>query len=267
MRSISLLFLVVMLAITAGCRKKSSPQFFEAERRHQSLITRDGDDAYLSLDMDGVLDLLRQVPADAVEASRATELTATIQAAQARVRAEREAAGKPPPPPDEYVRTDEGSEPVPPRDETPLPIDGPPAGGMAEAEFTAKYQGCVTGPKEIPVDVPPGKAPAYAVRETPECQKKLFVTGNVQFFFLEKRLAGRVVTRTEGGTKPGTAVAPKAPPGEPESEQFLLVPGAPLPKALQGKVPPPNTGAMPAAPTGDGIKEAPVAPTLPARTE
>jgi hypothetical protein len=267
MRSISLLFLVIVLASASGCRKKSAPQFFEAERRHQSLVARDGDDAYLSLDMDGVLDLLRQVPADAVEAARAQELAKTIQAAQARVRAEREAEGKAPPPAEEYVRADEGSEPVAPREETPLPIDGPPPGGMPEADFTARYQGCVTGPKEIPVDVPPGKAPAYAVRETPECQKKLFVTGNVQFFFLEKRLAGRVVTRTEGGAKPVTAEAPKAPPGEPESEQFLLVPGAPLPKALQGKVPPPNTGAMPAATTGEGIKEAPVAPTLPARTE
>lgn len=249
------LFLLALLSVTTlgGC-KKSSKEYFEAQRRFDSLTAQEGDDAYLLPEMEEVSQMLSAVPTRAFEYDRAQALLARISTEKARIAQERaSAAGVKP-----------AGEPEAPDFRRPAvalpsaaavdPFDGGepelvPTGGMPEALFKEQFGDCVSGPQTIKVDGQ-GEVPAYQVNETPPCFKRLRVDGPSRFFFVNGALAGRLsstktVTRTiiDGGAG-GTVVQPPT--------QFLVVPGAPLPPgAAIPATPPPGT--LPAGSTGDGL--------------
>jgi hypothetical protein len=84
---------VLLVALTAaGCRKPSSPEFFQLEAAQASLLAREGDEALEGNELAGIITRLDAIPADALEKPRAEALVAKLRAAQARARAARVAA-------------------------------------------------------------------------------------------------------------------------------------------------------------------------------
>jgi hypothetical protein len=244
-----------VVVLLSGCAKKSSPEFFEAQRRYSSVVLREGDDAYFSEEMDAVDALLDRVPQGAIEAPRAKELKNTIalerrrlneERAQARPEAEVSAPLPSTPP---IARPDTSPAPTAPVPEK----DGPPTAGMAEEAFVLKYKECISTKADITLDTPPRKAPAYAARETPNCLQRLEATAGTQFFFIDGKLAGRSMTTT---SKTTTATAPKTAEAEAKLEPFLVVPGAPLPAAINSGALPPTPSSLPNAATGTGLDPA-----------
>jgi hypothetical protein len=270
------LVLVVLCLTFSGCRKKSYREFYEAERNYQVMVAREGEDAYALPEMDQVLSVLKATPAGAIEEPKARTLVETIERERARLASERAQAER---------LVNEGERPVdfptegvaPPAEPATVgeavPAEpGTPQPGMDEAAFKQQFGACISGPETL--DLPTGKHPAYAGKDDDRCRKMLGTKATTSFFFINGKLAGQSISQVDAAAVAAAAKARKDAEAaqananaNAKKEEYLLVPGAPLPKGLQGNVPPANTGAMPAAPTGDGIKEAPVVPTLPARTE
>ncbi|MDX2011432.1 MAG: hypothetical protein SFW67_14620 [Myxococcaceae bacterium] len=276
MRTLTVVSLAVLLLATSGCRKKSYKAFYEAERTYQVLVAREGEDAYFQPELEQVLTVLRAVPAGAPEEAKAQALVATIEQERARLTAERaqaEADARTARAP-EPTRADFGSPSAPQEGAAPAvdptpPGPGTPQPGMDEAEFKRQFGVCVTGPETI--ELPTGKHPAYTGADDERCRKRLGTSAPTKFFFINNKLAGRAISQVNAAA---VAAADKARKEAEEAqanakkEDFLFVPGAPLPKVLADKMPPPNTGAMPAAPTGEGMKDTTPPPSsLPARTE
>ncbi|MCU0695080.1 MAG: hypothetical protein MUC96_00975 [Myxococcaceae bacterium] len=275
MRTLTLVSFVVLLLATSGCRKKSYKAFYEAERAYQVMVAREGEDAYFQPELEQVLTVLRAVPAGAPEEPKAQALLATIEQERARITAERNQAeaeartaqaAAPP------TRTDFGT--TAPTEGAAPAIDpaaagpGTPQPGMDEAEFKRQFGVCVTGPEVI--ELPTGKHPAYTGADDERCRKRLGTSAPTKFFFVNNKLAGRAISQVNAEAAAAADKARKeaeAAQANAKKEDFLFVPGAPLPKVLAEKMPPPNTGAMPAAPTGDGMKETAPPSTLPPRTE
>ncbi|MBL8920726.1 MAG: hypothetical protein JNJ54_17820 [Myxococcaceae bacterium] len=251
------LILLALLSVTAlgGC-KKSSKEYFEAQRRFDSLTAQEGDDAYLMPEMEQVSQTLAAVPTRAFEYDRAQALLAKISAEKARVAQERASAVVVKPADEPQVPDFRRPEAVAiPSAAAVDPFDGGvpelvPTGGMPEALFKEQFGDCVSGPQPIKVDGQ-GEVPAYQVNETAPCFKKLKVEGPSRFFFVNGALAGRLsstrtVTRTilDGGAG-GTVEQPPT--------QFLVVPGAPLPPGAAAPTAP-APGTLPAGSTGDGMQ-------------
>ena len=256
MRTLLAVLIVGLALLVSGCGKKSSKEYFEAQRRYESLVTQEGEDAYLTVEMKQISDALAAVPTRALEYERAQALVAKITTERARLEAERAAAARVP------TNDDPPTMPsMPPSLLTKQEVQGAvldeadagladdlPAAGMLEALFKEKYRSCITGPEQLPIDGQP--VPAYKVDESSACMKKLGVSAPTRFFFIKGGLAGRVsstVTRTttilDGG---GPTIIPGA------GQQYLTVPGAPVPGAV---APPQPPGAL--APTGTGAGLAP----------
>jgi len=253
MRTLVAVLLVGLALLSSGCGKKSSKEFFEAQRRYESLVTQEGEDAYLTVEMKQISEALAVVPTRALEYERAQALVAKITTERARLEQERAALARvptndapptmPPMPPSLLPREVPGV----PVDDVP-PADEAPTAGMLEALFKEKYRGCVTGPEQVPVEGQ-GQVPAYKVGETSACMKKLGVTGPSRFFFVKGALAGRIsssVTRTttiiDGG---GPSIVPGT------SEEYLGVLGAPRPGAVGPAQP---AGALQPSGTGSGLQ-------------
>lgn len=255
MRTLVAVLLVGLALLSSGCGKKSSKEYFEAQRRYESLVTQEGEDAYLTVEMKQISDALAAVPTRALEYERAQALVAKITAERARLEQERAALAK--------VPTNDGPPTMPAMPPSLLPKEVPgarldevptvtgdeaPTGGMLEALFKEKYRACVTGPEQVPVEGQ-GQVPAYKVDETSACMKKLGVTGPSKFFFVKGALAGRIsssVTRTTTIVDGG---GPTVVPGP--SQEYLGVPGAPRPGAV---APPQPPGALQPAGTGSGLQ-------------
>lgn len=89
--------LILAIAVSAAClglpackRKppQPSPQYEKASRIHQDLYVRKLDAAYLDPRMDEAVTLLKQVPAESVDAAAAQELLQTIEKGRAQAKAE-----------------------------------------------------------------------------------------------------------------------------------------------------------------------------------
>lgn len=251
-----LLMVGVVLALSA-CGKKSSKDFFAAQQRYESLVSNDGDDAFVSDEMKQVAAALQAVPTNAIEYDRARALIAKIDAERARVQAEKAAAaaalaaevapagdGRPSellaPPPAQPAAAGANAAAVNP--------DGPPEGGLPEAVFVQRFGRCATGPIKQSIDGV-GEVPTYKASGTPECLKKLGLSEVASFFFVKGALAGRVsgsVTTSRSTFDAGQTVIPQPP------QEYMAIPGAPLPP---GMVPPPRppSGSLDVAPTGQGM--------------
>lgn len=250
-----LLMVGVVLALSA-CGKKSSKDYFAAQQRYESLVSNDGDDAFVSDEMKQVAAALQAVPSNAIEYDRARALIAKIDAERARVQAEKaaeaaalaaETASVADSRPSE-LRAPQPAQPANPAPTAVVNIDGPPEGGLPEAVFVQKYGRCATGPIKQVVDGL-GEVPTYKANGTPDCLKKLGLSDVASFFFVKGALAGRVtasVTTTRTTVDAGQTVIPQP------AKEYMAVPGAPLPPGMTAPPRPPS-GSLDVAPTGQGL--------------
>jgi hypothetical protein len=250
------MMLLLVAALSSACRERSYQAFYATERQYQSLVARNGDDAFTMEEMDGVVSELKSVPERAPERAKAVTLLATIDATRARLK--------------EEAATNEGTSPpavAPPSDvgalepvaETPPPTAADPAleAGLAEEKFLESYAACVGTAERVDDPVLGAPGVGYPIRDTPQCLKRLSSVKDTRFVFITKAFAGRLVV-----TKPVAVEKPVGPAPTPietqKRREFLLVPGAPLPPEFAGNQPPPSPGTVPMATTGDGLPQAPV---------
>lgn len=245
MRLFALVSLAALVALT-GCRKKSAPEYYGWESNHSILVSRDGDEAYSSADMDAVVAGLQAIPADTVEGPKAAALLAKIAAERARIQAEAQEAAAPAA--KEWVPpTIVASEVKPPTGEAPSVRDaGPPAApwaGMSTAELIKYFGSCMKAGDKVTVPGL-GEAETYVVQKTGDCEKKY---GSNQpdtdtlFLFVKDRLTGQ---RTQ--TKTTTIIDAGAYPSIIDAG---IVGGAPAP-LLPGMPTPPGYTGVPGAPQG-----------------
>lgn len=251
-----LLMVGVLLALT-GCGKKSSKEFFAAQVRYESLVSREGDDAFVSDEMKQIAAAFAAVPSNAVEYDRARALIAKIDAERARVEAERAAEAAALAAQTAPVGDSRPSELLSPPPAQPVAAnpntavvnaDGPPEGGLPEAVFMQKYGRCATGPIKQAIDGV-GEVPTYKANSTPDCLKKLGVAEGTSFFFVKGALAGRVtgsVTTSRTTFDAGRTVIPQP------VQEYMAIPGAPLPPGMTAP-PRPPAGSLDVAPTGQGL--------------
>lgn len=248
------LLTLLLPALLTGCAKKSSKAYFEAQRQYESLVSREGEDAFLTEEMAAIAAALAAVPENAREYPQAQALTQKISSERTRLEAERraaeaEAARQPEPTP--YERPVDAPppapEPIPPSDV--VGEEGPPQGGMSLAAFNKRFARCVTGPTPYKL-AGKGEVPTFKATGTPDCLKLLGLTEVASFFFVDGALAGRVsITTTttrvivDGGAG-GVIVGPPQP--------FTVIPGAPLPPGAT-QAAPPTPGTLDTAKTGQGM--------------
>lgn len=269
MRTLAPVSLIALALLMPGCGKKSSKEYFEAQRSYETLVNQGGEDAYLTAEMAQVSAVLAAVPKRAVEYELAQALVAKIAAERTRLEAERAAVARV----DEAAAGDRGLGVNMPPSLLPTqvagvaleesdggPGDDAPTAGMLEALFKEKYAGCVSGPE--PLAIPgEGDVPAYRVNDGAACMKKLGVTAPSRFFFIKGSLAGRAsstTTRTtvilDGGARaagPGTAPEPQVRAGPP-------LPTTPPQAPRPGDLTPAGTGAgMQYHETGSGLAPRP----------
>ena len=249
MRVLLLLCVLEALALS-GCRKKTSPEFYKLDSQQSVLLSRDGDDAYLTAEMASVIAGLQAIPEDAVEKDKATALATKLSAEQTRVQAERAVAVAPKPEPVNPFANRESSisaetppataEGVPDADEDagPPPVVQPWP-GMDEKTFVERYGTCFTAGDKT--SLPDGKpATAYLLNGSAECQKQYGAPGTrFSYLFTAKGLWGKASETTsvvDAGILrvPGPPAPPSPEPGPP----IITTPGAPLPEGYE-KVSPP----------------------------
>jgi hypothetical protein len=243
MRVLLLCLLLPALMLT-GCRKKSSKEFHKLEADQSILVAREGDDAYVSPEMDAIIAGLQAIPGDALEKERAAALVATLSAEKARVQAEKAAAAAPKPPPEDPFagRTPEPTpsnpEPTPPPEEA-APAEAADAGepaepwsGMDEKRFVAKFGSCFSAAPEA--TLPDGqKASAYVLNsKDAKCQKQFGLPDTVvRYLFTARGLWGKatetVQTRDAGVI---TLPVPPQPPPTAPPPPIITTPGAPQPE-------------------------------------
>lgn len=198
MRGLALM--IVCLVAATACRKKSSPQFFDAQGRYAVISAKLGDDAYDDPELSEIETMLRDVPAQAKEYEQAQALLTTIGAEKARVRAEKAALAQP------VVAAPEPLFPPAPPREVPAAEEGKPtvdAGfsphiGMSIDAFLAAYSACMSATEDVlmPGAKQPGQA--FAVRKTKVCLDQFGGTEKFTrlFVFVDRKLAGEA-SRTE----------------------------------------------------------------------
>lgn len=244
MRSAFAVGVAVLLALS-GC-KKSSKEYFEATRQHDSLVAQNGEDAYLLPEMDAVAALLAKVPDNAVEVVRARALLEKVNAEMARMRAiqaqleqEQRAAAK--------FEEAIGLQRVDSTTELPRTVEAVqapavdagvevfPYDGMTQSEFVRVFGACVS--TQTTFDRGQGqRVPAFPAVDSPQCLRRLRVPAKSMMLFIDGKLAGSATLMTP----PPVAPVDAGPP--PEQPRYLLVPGAPLPPGYNGV---PGTGVVP----------------------
>lgn len=244
MRVLLLLCLLLPGLLLTGCRKKSSKEFYKLEADQSILVAREGDEAYLTPEMDAVLAGLQAIPDDALEKEKATNLAAKLTAEQARVKAEKAALAAPPrpPPSDPFAgRTTEPTpvEPAPPGPEdlgdAGEPVDAgeptQPWSGMEEKDFVQRFGSCFSAaPKAT---LPDGReATAYVLSANPKCQKQFGLPDTtVRYLFTERGLWGKA-TETVQVRDAGVfqLPVPPQPPPPPAPPPIITTPGQPQPE-------------------------------------
>lgn len=254
MRRFALALCLVLSLLS--CRKKTSAEFYRVDGEIQVLVAKEGDDAWVSAEMQALEQQLQAIPADVVEAPKVQALLAKLQAERGRVKAERDAeqaerdtanaaaaaanapAAAEPTEPDPAQPTGDGDD-ANAADAGP-PADPVPTLGMPEADFLARFGACVTaGPA---VAVPGGlKGASQVVSADAQCQKRLGEAGvKTSFVFVDGKLHGKQ-TETPGTVQLVDAGSPPPKPPPPAPPPTFHMMGAPLPEG----VPPP--GAEPPA--------------------
>jgi hypothetical protein len=217
-----LLWVVIALAVLAtGCRKRSAPEFYRLESDVEVLASRDGDDAWVSPEMEGLGQRLGAIPADAVEAPRAVALAARIVSERDRVVAERAQAqadrNRPAPTMAAMGLGGEAMQAQPSATVAPAaaPDAGPsePVPGMELKAFLRAFADCM---ELAPVqDVPTvGKASAYLVKSLSACQTKFKVPNDQArryYLFVADRLVGERTEQRVASPAPAADAGPRAP--------------------------------------------------------
>lgn len=245
MRVLLLLCVLEALALS-GCRKKTSPEFYKLDSQQSVLLSRDGDDAYLSAEMASVIAGLQAIPEDAVEKDKATALATKLSAEQTRVTAERALAAAPKPEP---VNPFAGREPSTAAESPPALAEvvpdaeedaGPPPvvqpwPGMAEKVFGERYGACFTAGAKA-ASLPDGEpATSYVLNPGADCQKKYGAPDSrISYLFTPKGLWGKS-SETTSVMDAGTLLIPPAPPPPPAppGPPIITTPGAPLPEGYE----------------------------------
>lgn len=248
---VSLLLCVLLSALlSTGCRKKTSKEFYKLESDQSVLIARDGDDAYLSAEMDAVLAGLQAIPEDALEKEKANTLIAKLNAERDRVKREKAAAEAPKPPPEDPFagRTTEtppsNPEPTAPEEATAEGSDAgsaeitQPFSGMEEKLFVQKFGSCFSPAPQA--TLPDGrKASAYVLNaKDAKCQKQFGMADTeVRYLFTDRGLWGKA-TETIQTRDAGLIVlpVPPQPPPPAPAPPIITVPGQPQPEGYD-KVP------------------------------
>ncbi len=234
---ITLVCCLALALVSSSCRKKTYEAFYKLEAQQSSLISNDGDDAYLSPEMDVVLAGLAAVPENAREKERADALLAKLTAEKQRVQAERAA---PPPTPSEPAAPPPLIATVEPVKPAPVaaaegPVDaGPPQpfAGMSEKAFLAAFGACFSsGPATTTQDG--GAATGQVVKNDADCIKRFGTAGaTTTFLFTSAGLIGKrteTTSETKKEVKPEPTAAPKPTEPPPEPQPVLRIMGAPQP--------------------------------------
>lgn len=237
----SALLLCLLAGLLSGCPKKSSPEFYKLEADQSILVARDGDDAWVSPEMTGIVAGLTAIPDNAIEKPRAQALVAKIAAERARVTAERVEPPKGPQvdpfagrlspsgttteveavsPPPETTEGDAGAEPL------------APWARMEEKRFVALFGKCfASGPAAVTSDG--GAATTQVLATSADCQKRFGAPNGVtSFLFTDKGLSEKIVETTVV-IDAGTVTTPGRQPPTPDAgPPVLLIPGAPMPEGV-----------------------------------
>jgi hypothetical protein len=236
----ALLVCLMFAVVFSACGKKTFPEFYKLEAQQSALISRDGEDAYVSPEMDAVIAGLLAVPENAREHDRAAELVGTLQREQQRIKAERQAAvGVTAPveaamPPPVLPRVVEEA----PTTDTPVtpPAPSEPVGGMEEKAFVAAFGKCFSSGSPQP-GADGGPANTQVLRDSPECLKRFGQAGAKTTYIFgsadglqRKRTEILTETRTEKTVTTETKPSPPAPEG---AETIFRVTGAPVPAGYQ----------------------------------
>lgn len=242
MRASLLLLCALTFLLVSGCKKKSSPEFYRLESDQSILVSRDGDDAWVSPEMAAIVTGLEGIAENAIEKPRALNLIAKIDAEKSRVLAERTEAPRPPPTANPFAGRQFGepspqSEPLP--DAPADSVDGglaevEPWNGMPEPLFVTRYGTCFS-PGKPGVLADGGATSTQVVSSSADCQKRFGGgAGSVTTFVFTARGLTEKITETtqqlDAGTLtiPGKPAPPPADPGPP----VLTIPGAPVPEGV-----------------------------------
>lgn len=256
------LFVLVALMLAGGCRKKSAPQFYELESTSSILIAREGDDAWESDEMDRVLEGLKAIPTDALEADKVSELIKKIEGERARLKQERAS--------DEAdTKASEAKRPQLPRLIADVPEDagsegevdaGPdlPYAEMPISLFNKRFGACME--PVVEGEQPNlGKVLLFTVRSTDDCRARFKVPADskLTYVFKDGVLRGE---RTERRTDAGLYIPPPPPPppvedAGPAQLQFVI-PGTPAPQPAPPQSP---NGTAPSVPVEPDISREPPA--------
>lgn len=228
MRGVFLPCLALMIA--SGCQKQSAPEFYKLESQATILIDGEGDDAWLSAQMEELAAGLQKIPPDAIEGPRAAALLARINAERGRLLALRakprevSAVGSPSPSFPSPAAAVASAEPAEPIDAGPA-SEPMPTPGMPEVDFVKLFGACFT--KGAPLTLQGKQATSQVVTNSTSCVKRFGGgEGQVSYLFADGKFAG---TRT---TVRQTTQLPPLPPKPVEpvdaGEPRLFYPGQPL---------------------------------------
>lgn len=235
-------FVMLVAAAFSGCRKKHSMEFGLYKADYTALIDRQGDDAYLSPQMDEVVAHLKSVDPETVEAAEARMLMDKIATEKVRVTADREAKAKavaeataaPPTAPTGFGAPVDLSKvgPIPDLNAVDAGVadagakaEERPEGGMAESDFRAKFGICFESPRAV--NLPSGPVQAYQVKNRPDCVK--YGGPDVSWYFANGKLGGTFteVAQKQEATTPPAEDQPKKPepaPAQPAKPQIVFPP-------------------------------------------
>lgn len=241
---VALLACVLLCAALTGCKKKTATEFYRLEGEHSVLVTREGDAAYETTEMENIITGLRAIPADTVEKPRAEQLLGAIAAEQARVQREKAAVVVAPPP----SGTDDvnarfaaikaqrdaqqaAPEPVAAVDAGPQ-VPTEPYKGMTEADFIKAFGACYE--RGAPVTIADGGlSTSMKLRADKKCQGQYGTPGaTTRWLFGHEGLYARLVETQSSQTTTidaGAGEQTTKPTPPPDPRPSLVIPGAPAP--------------------------------------
>lgn len=238
---VALLACVLLCAALSGCKKKTSTEFYRLEGEHSVLVTREGDTAYETTEMENIIAGLRAIPADTVEKPRAEQLLGAIAAEQARVQREKATVAAQPAPSDDVTARfaamkaqrdsqQPANEPVAAPDAGPQ-VPTEPYKGMTEADFIKAFGACYE--RGAPVTIADGgMSTSMKLRADKKCQDQYGTPGaTTRWLFGHEGLYARLVETQSSQTTvdAGAGEQTTKPTPPPDARPTLVIPGAPAP--------------------------------------
>ncbi len=233
--------------LALSCRKTSSKAFYEAQSQYEIVAAREGEEAYLSGQLEPIVAKLNSVETGAQEYASAQALVQKIAAETARLKAEQLARNAVEPaaaagdrPSSGFASGSAKPEVPEPADATPArdagsPFDNGPQGNMSAEAFAAQYKSCVkrisTGALAASTKSATGRGQreTFEVVASAECKKKLRADddGVTQFEFVDNELKTRTVLEVKTVERVVDAGAPTVT----TTETGRYVPGMPSPES------------------------------------